>query len=129
MTAGGVLLVRSSLHHDAMVHAQNDELPVLGTVYKNYAEKTLANTFVGQVVDVTDDGFIMVWGPEGNVHRVVVTKKTRIQPPDVQVAAKDDVVCLGHKDDEEGTIEARGVRVLESSNRPYFYMMQQAAVK
>ncbi len=110
MVFSGAALAHGEFHDHMLERAERGELPAIGSVYQKYAEKIEDfEIHTGKIIEVRDDGFVMV-EKEDEVVAVMVTEKTR--KPKAWKAEVDLGVVVFGEEVEDDVVEAKAIKPL-----------------
>jgi len=113
---GSFILGRANLHNVLFNRAQEHRLPIAGPIYRGYGLRQIKNTHIGEVIQLTEEGFILE-EKGGKTFTVVFDTKTLFSP-NRDIKLEDLVLVMG--EEKEGTILARGVRQIGNPNNIYW---------
>lgn len=91
---GTVILVQTPVHDLAMQRARENRLPLIGPMYTGYGINPRENIHVGEVLEITNNGFRMNERARG-VLVVVFDARTKTPPPGKEIKVGDYVMVLG----------------------------------
>lgn len=112
---GGFLVIKTTFHSRLLERAERDRLPFAGSFYREYGAPRFRNVHIGEVTEVTEQGF-MIKTRRDEVLRIVVTPETRF-PLGLDIQQGDRVVVFGDRDDD--AVQALGIQRIDSKENPW----------
>lgn len=106
ISAGSFLMYQLPIHPRLFRKAQERNFSAMGMVYRDLAAPKMKNVHYGEIVNLTEGGFI-IENPRGEIIRVNISSKTNI-PSSVKFEIGNEVVILGER--KNGDVDALGVR-------------------
>ena len=103
---GTFLVSQTGLHDVAMQRSVESRLPVVGSMYKGYGIKPNEQVHIGEIVLVSENGFVIDERLHGEL-AVLVTESTR-KPKEIAFRVGDRVIVFGNRLENE--IEAFGIK-------------------
>jgi len=114
-----ILIDRTSLHSGWMQKAGNNELPLMGNMYRGYRQMREHDAYVGVIKNIDQNSFELVDKDE-QVLFVNITNQTRIFKRQV-LQEGDLVMVMGELDNNK--IEAFGIHKVEEDFRINYHPM------
>ncbi len=102
---GGFLIALTPLHSGLSDLADDDQLPVAGTIYRQFNHRPVQNVVMGKIIKQLPQGFGLE-SPDEEIFIVYITPQTQLPPQ--PLAAEDIVIVLGERRDN--IITAMGIR-------------------
>ena len=112
---GGFLVAQTTFHSRLLERAEHNKLPFAGSFYREYGAPRFRNVHIGEVTEVTEQGF-MIKTRRDEVLRIVVTPETRF-PLGLDIQQGDRVVVFGDRDDD--AVQALGIQRIDSKENPW----------
>jgi hypothetical protein len=103
---GTYAIAQTGLHQRLMQYAEEQQVPLLHPLYRDFGGPRSEHVHVGIITDITHDGFVMT-DRSSEVVAVTIADDTRL-PRRRSITIDDRVVVMGEK--VEGAITAFGVR-------------------
>lgn len=106
---GGLVLAATPFHRTMFIRANDDQLPIVGVLYRRYADPQLPQVHRGHIEALAEDGFMLQDRHHDRV-QVVITRETDF-PRGMSIAEGDVVIVFGNE--LNNRIEALGIRRIE----------------
>jgi hypothetical protein len=107
---GGIALDFTPLHSNLLLNAQNGNLPIAGSFYRQLGAPRIPDVFYGAIFEIATDGF-KISTPQAETFDVMVTEKTKFFGGNLE--EEDSVIILGKRNGQ--AIEARDVRKIDET--------------
>lgn len=115
VSVGSLIIYGTSFHHKIWKGALRENIPILSPVYKAYGKVVPRNGVAGRVTNIDKDGFVLQTGDDIN-YKVLITSHTKLIPPK-EIHENDDVYCFCNEEDRENTMQAVGIRFIDTEQR------------
>lgn len=104
----GFVFAKLPFHQNIFEKAREDEVPILGPLYRGYGHKEISDMYHGQVMEINGDYFNLktITGSEFVVRIDSMTKKPKYR----DLTVGDNLIVVGEKDDNQ--IEAVAIKIL-----------------
>jgi len=112
---GSFIIVKTPLHSGFFWKARENQLPVIGTFYRQYEMPGPSDAHRGIISEITDEGFC-IEQPNGQAIDVIIVSDTRL-PGNEEFNEGDAVIVLGKQINE--TIKASGIIKADSEFKEF----------
>jgi len=114
----GLIIAQTPMHKRFFQSAQENKLPVFGSLYRGRHISPPDNVYFGKVLNLTDDGF-KIETKEGKSFSIIISSETRLFNSVKYIKEDDAVMVIGDKDNS--IIKALGVRKITDEDTIRFY--------
>ena len=121
VAASSFAITKLPMHNNLFKSAENNKLPFLGMLYKNYRKPPCCNAFIGNISSTTDTGFIMEGEPNETLN-VLISPET-IFPRGKDIGIDDTILVIGER--QGNIIKAQGIRPISEEDSPPIFLHRQ----
>ncbi len=121
IAASSFAVTKLPIHNNLFKSAENDRLPFLGMLYKNYRKPPCCNAFIGSISSTTDTGFIIEGEPNETLN--VLTSSQTIFPHGKDLETDDTILVIGER--QGNNIKALGIRPISEEDSPPIFLHRQ----
>lgn len=112
-----LVIGKTSMHSKLFRGAQEGRLPIMGPMYKGRFVDPLRNACIGEVIDVTDNGF-EVKTVKGESIGVIISSETYL-PSDEKIEEGELIMVMGER--KNSTIKAFKIIKIKNSKEIYLH--------
>lgn len=109
VVAGGLIISATPVHRGLFQQAEDDNLPIFGMMYKQFAAPPQQNFVPGEIIEIISDGY-RINTPRNEILKVIVTAQTQF-PFGMDLVKGDNIVVIGDRSGD--TITAAGIREID----------------
>lgn len=103
----GFLISLTPFHSSLLIEAENEHLPIAGTIYRQYGHRNLGNIITGRIIGQNANSFGL-YSQDREILTIIITPYTVVPRSGINVS--EVVVVLGER--EGNIVEALGIKPL-----------------